>query len=547
MLKKKDVVETKELKEFKFMREQHLCQRRINMSNHAFDHRCNDYCWRNVTMKMKYDVVQHAASDGECYTDEGGIVWIKMQVKECRLGFGYQLKFPTTCGDRTGGAQPVQIATITYDGNGMPTLVPQRNHPRIVAEPTLCYHWGANMNAKIFLVNNSTLANASANGRDYGDFIRNLHIAKMPGLEQFIGSDTVARYSCGYSCKGNQTSAAFNEDFKTMTENVAADNPNASQRTVVMKVLRTVLSQTSCPNDEAQFYNAGGEVSYNTVDVKGCSLNSVPLDNLTGDTSEKSFTAMGLKKYYAHRTEDYKNLSFYLYIAHTKGIASNFFGFNDKATWPLREEFAKAILILHWPHACHDLATLKVEDSFAKGLEAVMHDDNFPKRILADILRRKSKWKFERSEAEQYDVVPENSATVQQRTDSTLQEAAGAAAEAALGAGVNPDEGEESDTDFRDRDFDGLCDGGVDHHWNTSFDESALTWLLEKKEAYYFHLHATDANDNFTLHDVNIYKPENARGRAQELLVGTCLLSLKENIDYSDSPTTVEPPPSYRI
>jgi hypothetical protein len=81
-----------------------------------------------------------------------------------------------------------------------------------------------------------------------------------------------------------------------------------------------------------------------------------------------------------------------------------------------------------------------VEDSFAKGLEAVMHDDNFPKRILADILRRKSKWKFERSEAEQYDVVPENSATVQQRTDSTLQAAADAAAEAALGAGVNPDE-----------------------------------------------------------------------------------------------------------
>jgi hypothetical protein len=55
MMTKQDVLDRKELQLFKFEREKELYDRHVNMTNHAWCHRCSNYCWKAQKIEVDYD------------------------------------------------------------------------------------------------------------------------------------------------------------------------------------------------------------------------------------------------------------------------------------------------------------------------------------------------------------------------------------------------------------------------------------------------------------------------------------------------------------
>ena len=68
---------------------------------------------------------------------------IRYKVFECQMGFGFQLRVPVG-GNRTGGKLPIRVPYVEFNGNGQPKYSAPQNHPRVVQEPVLTFHWGAN-------------------------------------------------------------------------------------------------------------------------------------------------------------------------------------------------------------------------------------------------------------------------------------------------------------------------------------------------------------------------------------------------------------------
>jgi len=54
-----DLLERKELQNYKFNRELNLYDRRANMTAHCFPRKCSDYCWREKVIDVPYIPVEH--------------------------------------------------------------------------------------------------------------------------------------------------------------------------------------------------------------------------------------------------------------------------------------------------------------------------------------------------------------------------------------------------------------------------------------------------------------------------------------------------------
>jgi hypothetical protein len=116
MLSRADVLAPEELREFKFDRERCLCERRVNSDNHIRTHSCSDYCWRKREITVPYEEGKHVVGRFGClelFTTENGSHMAKLEVWECRMGFGHQLHFARSESDRTGGILPEPTWRIT--------------------------------------------------------------------------------------------------------------------------------------------------------------------------------------------------------------------------------------------------------------------------------------------------------------------------------------------------------------------------------------------------------------------------------------------------
>lgn len=157
MAKKKYVMEQAELKKHKFEREDNLYDRRVNMINHCWCHRCSDYCLREETVAFRYNPTIHTDTAKwkpfEIKLSDGTPVkMVKGTVKNCRCGFNRQLQFGRgTDKDRTGGIEPNDKPRLEFDGNGVPKLIPRRNKHNMVEEPLLAFHFAANCDFRRFL------------------------------------------------------------------------------------------------------------------------------------------------------------------------------------------------------------------------------------------------------------------------------------------------------------------------------------------------------------------------------------------------------------
>jgi len=63
-MERADLLERKELQNYKFNRELNLYDRRVNMTAHCFSHKCGDYCWREKVM----ETLDHILISGDLET-----------------------------------------------------------------------------------------------------------------------------------------------------------------------------------------------------------------------------------------------------------------------------------------------------------------------------------------------------------------------------------------------------------------------------------------------------------------------------------------------
>ena len=64
MLSKRDILQKRVLQQFKFQHEKCLYCRRVNMTNHCWDHKCSNYCWNTRTMDVIYCEEKHGPREG---------------------------------------------------------------------------------------------------------------------------------------------------------------------------------------------------------------------------------------------------------------------------------------------------------------------------------------------------------------------------------------------------------------------------------------------------------------------------------------------------
>ena len=100
-----------ELKLHKVEREMNLFERKSNIINHAFTHKCSGYCEKRVSRHQLYNPSVHKDSDfdGVNLKRVKKIV-VQVTTFECRLGFEEQLKYENESGENniTRGKAPVR-------------------------------------------------------------------------------------------------------------------------------------------------------------------------------------------------------------------------------------------------------------------------------------------------------------------------------------------------------------------------------------------------------------------------------------------------------
>ena len=144
---------------------------------------------------------------------------------------------------------------------------------------------------------------------------------------------------------------------------------------------------------------AGGHYTISSSFVRGCSVSSIDLSELSSEKqdsgdSSNSFKLSSLKKSYTDYVRKKpvyeQHLNLYKYTAKKFNCVPNFYGYQNIPCWPMDEDFAKRTLFLYIPHDSTSL--LPVDGSYAKRLEAELNHPQFPASLLARLLRLKNKY-----------------------------------------------------------------------------------------------------------------------------------------------------------
>jgi hypothetical protein len=290
MMTKAQVREKKVLQKFKFEQERELCDRRKDLTYHAFTHQCSDYCWKSVLMDVPYYPSKHGPLENndriisvlEKKAPDSQQI-IRYKVFECRMNFGFQLCVPVF-GDGTGGKLPVRLPYIAFDCNGQPQYSAARNHPRVVQEPVATFHWGANSDMQRFLTNSKSYDEVTRLGINQDYFIKSLNTLWIAGLEQNTGNQIAIDYLTGYQTKGSASTKEWCSMLQDLENTLLAkdkdpavdnENGNATMKKLLGKYMHQIAKYQDVSKEEASFCLSGDQLRYNSMIVKTCSLNQV--------------------------------------------------------------------------------------------------------------------------------------------------------------------------------------------------------------------------------------------------------------------------------
>ena len=372
--------------------------------------------------KEKYGEKESNSNILSVYTSSDGKVQrAKINVYECRMGYGYQRKYPNN-GDRTGGMDRTQKAVLSFDRNGIPKIFFRRNHPRTVQEPVTVFHFGANCDIKFLLTNNISEQRVTDRGLNYEDFCDNLHELKMDGLDQYTANTVIIDYATGYVTKGSKSNADYEkllEDMETTlseeTEqnkegsNVVDDKPSMNK--LLGKYMIQLLNSKQFTSDEAIYCSSGGKLVYMTMKSRSCSVKDVYLEDFQDEKSDSPHAKKSTSwtwESLIRRYKDYSNPSrnnpiknFYSWCSENsvrgQEIVPSFFGYQERSTWPPSEEFSKVSLTIYKPFS-KEKSVKDGFDTFKDALVAFLPDPLFPRDIAARIRRQKNNIKYHSTE-----------------------------------------------------------------------------------------------------------------------------------------------------
>eukprot|EP00957_Ditylum_brightwellii_P155478 11834800-Ditylum_brightwellii.AAC.1 len=127
-----------------------------------------------------------------------------------------------------------------------------------------------------------------------------------------------------------------------------------------------------------------------SIPVKKCSVSSLYLDDINEHVRDENDDVNSLKS-----KENRLIWSKCMFLK--EFFALRFIGFDQVATYPLKEEYSKWMLIIFKPWK-DDPGALKVDGAFSNALELYMWNENIPRRICLEILRRKLRFVTDHSE-----------------------------------------------------------------------------------------------------------------------------------------------------
>jgi hypothetical protein len=599
MMKTEDVMNIKELKKTKVQRENDLLNRRVNISNHCGTHKCSDYCLVGATrdriIQLAAEKAGHLASvavgttveegsgepgkdgrkGGEKWIRDNGDVVIRELFKKCRMYFGEALVYDTSGEHNLIGGMILQLKPrLVFDRNGLPRYNARRNHPRLIAGPQSNLYYGANTDCQRLLVGGDEKEIRRRLDDDHGKFIKynkNLHILGKPGLERMNAIKILERYLTSYQCKGGESSDDWKKSQQALTREYCRLDGNADRnlRSLVSKQMSEISGGTSFSRDQAAFQLSGGVLTMSTSEnILKCTVNSVRADTLV-DNNANSFQWNNVLRKYKNRSAELETENLYRFIAwywpsgterNSKPKVPQIFGYHDKATWPLKEEYAKMIITLYVPWR-QDPEEHKINPgneetrSYTEALmEFMWNDAFFPQQVRADIL-------FQRVNGR--NIIAAEGAVLRGGTAAPNTPTRGRVDEHLADALIENEQlptlrrAEGSDWEaFDENEFNSIPTNDENVDWSVGYEERCETWLRSSTVEYYKERdrrileNPVDDSDVIEMFEPNIYKPENVRGEEQDLIVhhslyGHYMYERYENIVRDDTNATVKPPPSH--
>jgi hypothetical protein len=187
--------------------------------------------------------------------------------------------------------------------------------------------------------------------------------------------------------------------------NIYCSNPDNQSQTIwclMGKMTSDISRGMSITKDQTCFLLGGGVLkrsSYGTP--MKCSISTVPLrltaeseannnhnpgnESTHSENNLNTFTWINIQRKYKARSTDLDSMNLYTFSALCwkpgKRIITQFYGYYDKALWPLDEPYSKWKLTLFkpWRVSVHDLKQGRAD--FSKALSIYMFDKMFPPRI----------------------------------------------------------------------------------------------------------------------------------------------------------------------
>ena len=152
-----------------------------------------------------------------------------------------------------------------------------------------------------------------------------------------------------------------------------------------------ITSQATATRDQSQFCLGGGHMKKNSNGSPlQCSVSSININTLGTDGYNNSdnskiniFQWPNIQRRYKRRPKELYNINLYKYCAlhwsESQQRPVQFYGFNQRPTWPLDEKYCKWMLTIfkNWEN---NVDELKAEDgTFKSTLKTFMYSSEFPK------------------------------------------------------------------------------------------------------------------------------------------------------------------------
>ena len=267
--------------------------------------------------------------------------------KICRMEFGTE---------KSPGKSLRQEPAIVRDKNGSRRLEMKRDHPRLVQHSSIhTQAWRANGDVSLILSKSNPLA---------------------PSIQDIM---PVERYVSGYACKGSQGTGAICDIFKDLA--CSADTHSSVQTLCTKLLMKTMKRDVS-----------GVEVCHelSTLPLYRCShqfqyvsLGGSRVLEKTGSTATKMTP---LDKYLERDKAD--KTSWYTFLCKS-GRVPVIHG-QTHATFPITTEYARTMLLLHWPN-WRQTKDIIGEEEWLTSFKEFLLTDACPNFVNADVEKAKQK------------------------------------------------------------------------------------------------------------------------------------------------------------